>query len=173
MKLILLYGPPAVGKFTIAKELEKLTGFKNLHNHVVIDLVSDIFGFDHPSRRPLEHEIRKRLVEEAALSGIDLIVTGVINRANRDLYRAFIGAYQGRGGDAHLVQLKADPDILESRVKHGGREKKINSEKELSDFINEFPESTETFGEEEQLELDTSQISTTIAALKIKEHFGL
>jgi replication-associated recombination protein RarA len=33
MKL-LLYGPPAVGKLTIAKEIARLTGFKVAHAHL-------------------------------------------------------------------------------------------------------------------------------------------
>lgn len=28
MKLLFLYGPPAVGKLTVANEISKLTGFK-------------------------------------------------------------------------------------------------------------------------------------------------
>jgi replication-associated recombination protein RarA len=39
MKLILLYGPPAVGKLTIAKEIARLTGFKLFHAHLTSDLV--------------------------------------------------------------------------------------------------------------------------------------
>lgn len=43
MKLLFLYGPPAVGKFTVAKEWAALTGFKFLHNHLTIDLVTSVF----------------------------------------------------------------------------------------------------------------------------------
>jgi tRNA uridine 5-carbamoylmethylation protein Kti12 len=32
MKLIFLYGPPAVGKLTVAQELVTLTGYKLFHN---------------------------------------------------------------------------------------------------------------------------------------------
>lgn len=38
MEFVLLYGPPAIGKLTIAKELQKLKGYKLLHNHLVVDL---------------------------------------------------------------------------------------------------------------------------------------
>ena len=43
MKLILLYGPPAVGKLTIAKEIARLTGFKLFHAHLTSDLVEAFF----------------------------------------------------------------------------------------------------------------------------------
>lgn len=42
--LVFIYGAPSVGKYTTAKKLAKITGFKVLHNHSVRDL---IFGFFH------------------------------------------------------------------------------------------------------------------------------
>ena len=50
MKLIVIYGPPAAGKLTVAKELSKLTGFKVLHNHITIDLIDHFIGFDKRHR---------------------------------------------------------------------------------------------------------------------------
>ncbi|KAA1807131.1 hypothetical protein FXB61_003723 [Bacillus cereus] len=40
MKLILIFGPQAVGKMTVGQELATLTGLKLFHNHMTIDLVS-------------------------------------------------------------------------------------------------------------------------------------
>ena len=45
MKLVFIYGPPAVGKLTVATELVKLTGFKLFDNHVSIDFVKSVFEF--------------------------------------------------------------------------------------------------------------------------------
>ena len=45
MKLVFIYGPPGVGKLTVAKELSNLTGFKLFHNHVSIDFASSVFDF--------------------------------------------------------------------------------------------------------------------------------
>ena len=42
MKLIVLYGLPAVGKLTVAREVSKLTGFNVFHNHLSFDLVSSV-----------------------------------------------------------------------------------------------------------------------------------
>ena len=42
MKLILIFGPQAVGKMTVGQELATLTGLKLFHNHMTIDLVSPI-----------------------------------------------------------------------------------------------------------------------------------
>jgi len=40
-KLIILFGPPAVGKMTVGKELADLTGLKLFHNHMTYKLNSD------------------------------------------------------------------------------------------------------------------------------------
>ena len=45
MKLILIFGPQAVGKMTVGQELATLTGLKLFHNHMTIDLVSPIFDY--------------------------------------------------------------------------------------------------------------------------------
>ncbi|MGI8542838.1 MAG: hypothetical protein ACR2MD_05085 [Aridibacter sp.] len=36
MKLIFIYGSPAVGKLTVANEIAKRTCFKVFHNHLMI-----------------------------------------------------------------------------------------------------------------------------------------
>lgn len=43
MTLVILYGPPAVGKLTVGIELAKLTGYKLFHNHLTTDTVRSLF----------------------------------------------------------------------------------------------------------------------------------
>ena len=40
MELIVLHGPPAVGKLTVGREASALTGFPLFHNHLVVDTVT-------------------------------------------------------------------------------------------------------------------------------------
>ena len=44
MKLIIIFGPHAVGKMTVGQELAKITDLKLFHNHMTIDIVSDLFS---------------------------------------------------------------------------------------------------------------------------------
>lgn len=98
MKLILLFGPPAVGKLTVAKELAKLTSFTLFHNHIVLNAVTEIFDFNTDARRRLESEFRQRIVEEATLLNKDLIMTGAIMRDNKIYYNK-------------VIHTKVDPSV--------------------------------------------------------------
>lgn len=77
MTFVLLYGPPAVGKLTVAKELAKLTGFKVFHNHLSIDLVETVFPRGTPSFGRVGKAIRELVFEEAARENVSLIFTYV------------------------------------------------------------------------------------------------
>ena len=46
MTLVIIFGPPAVGKMTVGLELERLTGFRLFHNHMTVDPVIRLFPFD-------------------------------------------------------------------------------------------------------------------------------
>ena len=45
MRVVFIYGPPAVGILTVATELARLTGFKLFDNHVSIQFAQSIFEF--------------------------------------------------------------------------------------------------------------------------------
>lgn len=66
MKLIFIYGPPAVGKFTVARELASLTGFKLFDNHLTIDVVTSIFEHGSAPYFRALRKIRSRCGETGA-----------------------------------------------------------------------------------------------------------
>jgi hypothetical protein len=43
--LVALFGPPAVGKTAVGRELAKLTGFMLYHGHMTMDVISEFFAF--------------------------------------------------------------------------------------------------------------------------------
>ena len=43
--LVIIFGPPAVGKMTVGSELAKLTGLKLFHNHMTIEPLLELFEF--------------------------------------------------------------------------------------------------------------------------------
>jgi replication-associated recombination protein RarA len=57
MDLVMLYGPPAVGKLTIAQALTARTGLKLFHNHLVLDAITAVFEFRSPTYLRLREAI--------------------------------------------------------------------------------------------------------------------
>ncbi len=70
MKFIIIFGPPAVGKMVVSKELSRQTGFKLLHNHMTIELLIPIFDHGTSKFRKLNSEFRMRIFEEVVTSDL-------------------------------------------------------------------------------------------------------
>lgn len=74
MKLLIIFGPPAVGKMTVGHELEKITGLKLFHNHMSIELVVPFFDFGTKSFNRLVTLFRKEIFKEVANSNLKGII---------------------------------------------------------------------------------------------------
>jgi hypothetical protein len=44
-QLVFIYGAPAAGKLTVAREIARLTGLPLFHNHLVVNAVASVFPF--------------------------------------------------------------------------------------------------------------------------------
>jgi hypothetical protein len=76
VQLVFLYGPPAVGKYTIGVELAARTGFRLFHNHLTVNLVSAVFDRDSEVWLRLLRGVRRDILTEAAHHRVSLIMTG-------------------------------------------------------------------------------------------------
>lgn len=68
--LLVIVGPPAVGKMTVGHEIARRTGLRLFHNHHTIDLVLRFFSYGSPPFRRLVSEFRRRIFEEVAASDL-------------------------------------------------------------------------------------------------------
>ena len=75
MQLVFLYGPPAAGKLTVARELAALTGFALFHNHLVVDAVGAVFPFGSAAFCRLREQWWLGAFDEAARAPRSLIFT--------------------------------------------------------------------------------------------------
>jgi hypothetical protein len=120
-QLVFLYGPPAVGKLTIAQELAKRRPFRVLHNHVTIDAVTTVLPFGTGAFWGVVGRLRRDLVATAAREGIDLAYTYVFAPGDEPHVDAIATAYEEAGGTVTFVRLVASVDELVRRVGNESR----------------------------------------------------
>jgi AAA domain len=112
MDLVVIFGPPAVGKMTVGHELAKLTGFKLFHNHMTVEPVLDIFPFGSPPFGRLVTEFRRRIIEEAAEAELPGLVFTFVwaleDESDTALVRSYVDIVESRGGRVQFVELVAD-----------------------------------------------------------------
>ena len=70
MKLVIIFGPQAVGKMTVGQELSKITDLKLFHNHMTIELVSPFFSYADEIGKKLVYLFRKEIFEAVAKSDL-------------------------------------------------------------------------------------------------------
>ena len=122
MKLIFLYGAPAVGKLTVARELAALTDFRLFHNHLTVDLVSSLFPFGSEPFILLREQIWLAAFAEAARNSVSLIFTFNPERTVRERFiQDTIDVVEAAGGQVVFVELTCAEDELERRIEGASR----------------------------------------------------
>jgi hypothetical protein len=176
VRVVYLYGPPGVGKLTVARELVALTGFRLLHNHLTVNLVSTLFPYGTADFTRLLRQFRLMMMEEAARANIDLVVTNV-NTGSAD-QRAFIQSLTevvaAGGGTTAFVQLACQRDVWLTRIASESR--LVESKPTDPDLILRLFENKDPFARlpfEPLLTLDTTHLSPADAAAQIVEHYAL
>jgi adenylate kinase family enzyme len=178
MKLLLLYGPPAVGKLTIAKEIAKLTGFKVFHNHLTVNLVAAIFPRGTPAYRQLLWDIRYAVFAEAARANIDgLIFTMVYRRDQEPCIARCVEIVERFGGTVCFVHVYCAAETVRQRVVREDRKQhgKITSVELLNELLRQGePQSTfEAATQWDSLSLNTDVLRPVEAAQQVIVHYRL
>ena len=119
----MLYGPPAVGKLSVAQALAARTGFRVLHNHLLIDLGCALFDRSTPQSRILVHRLREVCLEVARAENLPGIILTYVYARDRDAYiLGLCNQAEAQGDVVHLVQLSCKQETLEARVTESSRE---------------------------------------------------
>ena len=117
--IVLLFGRPGAGKFTVGRALAEETGFRLLHNHAIIDLVESIFPFGSVEFVRLREELWLHVVDAAVAAGESVILTFAPEATVTD---DFISALASRG-ELRLIELRCAPEELERRLGDESRKK--------------------------------------------------
>ena len=135
MRLLLVTGPPAVGKMTVGRAVADRSSFRLFHNHHTIEMLLDVFDYGTPAFRTLNAEFRRRVVEEAAASGADLVFTyvwGMDDPSEADYLERLVAPYDGHIAVVELV-AGLDTRLVRNRTEHRLAEKKSKRDVDWSD----------------------------------------
>ena len=173
--LTYLYGPPAVGKLTVAERLSHVTGHPLFHNHLSVNAVRPIFGLGTPAFNSVIERLRVDVCATAVAEGMSLIFTNSSAWGGADgpaRFAAFaarvVAAVDAAGGRTVLVRLTGDPAELESRVGSESRQRhrKLTDPNRLREILSTFDDSPLPGT---ALTIDTSTVSPDDAAGRIAE----
>lgn len=125
MKLIILYGPPAVGKLTIASELAGTTDVKVFDNHQVIDMFSSLVSREYSEFSPTVYEIIRTILEAVIKADQSNVVITFAYAANipRDVefLNQIISFARKHGSEVYPVFLQCDNSTLLQRATESSR----------------------------------------------------
>jgi hypothetical protein len=176
MVLIFLYGPPAVGKLTVARELAARTGFKCFHGHLTFDLACALF---EPFTAPfgaLCTALRLKTIELGATYGLEGMVFTYCYAYPSDtpFVERVRATVESAGGEVCFVQLLCEVDELKRRVvapdrrefQKLGNADGLEAALERWDLYTPIPDS-------DTLSIDNTHLPPGQVAERIIDHFGL
>lgn len=114
--LIIICGPQAVGKMTVAESLRDKLKYNLMMNHDSIEVSDKIFGFATPAQHEFNAIFREKAFEMAVKHNVDLLFTYVCAfemQQEREYLTGLADLFQANGGNFYFVELSAD---LETRL---------------------------------------------------------
>lgn len=146
--LIVVSGPQAVGKMTVAESIKNKIGYSLMTNHDSIEVSDKIFGFGTPAQMKLNDLIRQNVFQIAIENNIDMIFTFVTAfdcQGDIDYLNSLREMFEKTGGNFYFVELEADietrlqrnvtPHRLESKPSKNNIER---SKRDLIETMNKY-----------------------------------
>lgn len=174
---VFLHGPPACGKYTVARELAALTGFELYHNHLVVDEVLKSHAFGTPAfvaeRDRLWREHFTAFLRRRPPVGL-IFTFNPENSVPQEFIDWLFASGSSAGVPLHSVGLVAPEAVLESRL---GTEQRRGFRKLVDLELYRRLRTTGTFLTpvipRTDLVLDTHTLTPADAARRIRDHFRL
>ena len=115
--LIVVCGPHAVGKMTVAESLRDKLKYNLMMNHDSIEVSDRIFGFNTPAQREFNSIFREKAFELAIKHNVDLLFTYVAafeKEEEINYLKTLEHQFTASGGNFYFVELSTD---LDTRLK--------------------------------------------------------
>lgn len=123
--LIIVSGPQAVGKMTVAEALRDKLGYRLMTNHDSIELSNVIFERGTKAQKEFNSLVRRAAFETAVNNNVDLIFTFVFaydTEEDKKYVDELKVLFEKTGGRFFFVELKTD---LETRLKRNVTEHRL------------------------------------------------
>lgn len=175
MKHVVIYGPPATGKYAVEMALEKRTGFKRIQRRLTYPTILALFEWGSESFKKTLYETHTLMMAEAARVGIDIIFTFVFSPTKSDVARGYLESVEQHGGEVCLVRLFSAADVMERRVSEPWRADVgiMSSIEQLRAYYDKNPDIDAAISGRSSLEIDTGIHSTEEVVDKIMSHYNL
>lgn len=109
--LIIVTGPQAVGKMTVAEKIKERLGYSLMVNHDSIEVSDKIFERGSKAQKELNAIIRNSVFDVAVKNNIDMIftfVTAFDSQEDIDYLNKLKSMFESTGGEFYFVELSAD-----------------------------------------------------------------
>ena len=178
-QVVLFYGTPASGKYTMAKRLSDENGFL-LDNHYFHDMFKNLIEVPEEKKKQYFDEVGalkeyfldiiKRFYPKK--ENVRYILTACIAENEKNNILKFEEFALALNADFIPIELKADVEVLKKRCQTEYRKwrKKISNPEKLERLIKEAFYKSPDFEHQNKLFLDTSDLSEDETFEKIKNH---
>ena len=186
MKLVIIFGPHAVGKMTVGQELTKITELKLFHNHMTIEVVSDLFRNSPNEFRRLVDLFRQEIFEAFSKSDehgmIFTYMWAFDSKEDWEYIEKLENLFVSRGAEVYFIELEAEEKLriernkTENRLANKPSKRNIeNSERLFREIESEYRlNSLEgELQKENYIKINNSNLSPRDAAKIIKDRFSL
>ena len=186
MTLVIIFGPPAVGKMTVGLELERLTGFRLFHNHMTVDPVVRLFPFNSPPYSRLVTEFRQRIFEEYAATNehglIFTFVWALDDAVDRLFIERAVRTFREQGADVCFVELQATQDERlrrnETPLRRAEKRRQLDIDGSrafivAADERYQLNTRGDFFFPDRHLKIDNTALEPETVARRVVDHFGL
>lgn len=184
MKLVIIFGPHAVGKMTVGQALARMTGLKVFHNHMTIDPLLALFDHVPAERSRLTNLFRDEIFQSFAKTDAEGMIFTYMWGFDLPHDWAYIDhveeIFRAQGAKVYYVELEADFNLriernkTENRLAHKPSKcnitaseaifRKIESEHRLNSYPGEVQK-------EYYLRINNTDLSPEEAARRIKAAF--
>lgn len=186
MKLVIIFGPHAVGKMTVGQQLCKITDLELFHNHLTIEPVCGLFK-NHPAERSRLTELFRREIFEAFVKTdepgmVFTFMWALDQQADWDYIAGIEQLFLSHGAEVYYVELEADYDIRIDRNKTENRLNNKPSKRNIEWSEGMFRRIEEKYrlnslpgeiNKPHYLRINNTDLSAEAAAERIKEYFHL